>query len=175
MGFLDLALRRRSVRRFTEPVPEDDLKKILEAGRWAPSGLNTQPWRFIVVDEPGLKKKLRGLYDRARERLRLYEQDSSFLEAGILVLACADASKPRFDWSTMLACENMLLAAVDLGYGGIVMTSPMDETGVEEFTEMFGIQESYSPIALLAFGVPWEEPDPKPRKDLNDTVSYNRF
>ncbi|MGB9861933.1 MAG: nitroreductase family protein, partial [Candidatus Bipolaricaulaceae bacterium] len=44
---------RRSVLRFEpDPIPEEDLEKILEAGRWAPSYANSQPWKFVVVKNP---------------------------------------------------------------------------------------------------------------------------
>ncbi|MEW6086712.1 MAG: nitroreductase family protein [bacterium] len=46
---------RRSVRRYKKVMPENvDIKKILEAGRWAPSGLNNQPWRFLVIKDKGV-------------------------------------------------------------------------------------------------------------------------
>ena len=53
---------RRSIREWTEePVSEEDIAMILEAGRQAPSGENAQPWRFIVVKDPATRKKLAAL------------------------------------------------------------------------------------------------------------------
>jgi len=58
-GFLDLVHTRRSIRRFkNEAVPEELLEKILEAGRWAMSGANAQPWEFVVVRDPLVKARV---------------------------------------------------------------------------------------------------------------------
>src|SRR3990172_2593156 len=56
---IDLLHRRMSVRKFkSDPLPEGALEKILEAGRWAMSGANAQPWEFIVVTDPAVKQAL---------------------------------------------------------------------------------------------------------------------
>ncbi|MCK7514054.1 MAG: nitroreductase family protein [Desulfobacterales bacterium] len=63
---------RRSIREWTaEPVSEEDIALIMEAGRQAPSGENAQPWRFIVVKDPAMRKKLAGLGGR-RKRPSFY-------------------------------------------------------------------------------------------------------
>ena len=55
---MDVLLRRTSVRRFKpDPLPEGTVDKILEAGRWAMSGANSQPWEFIVVRDPRLRSR----------------------------------------------------------------------------------------------------------------------
>ncbi|MFH1055409.1 MAG: nitroreductase family protein [Candidatus Altiarchaeota archaeon] len=176
MKFLELAKSRRSVRKYKEsPVPRVLLEKIVEAGMWAPSGLNTQPWRFIIVDEPKLKSETRRLYDEARTRKDLYKQDSSFLENASLILVCADASKAGGEFSTAMACQNMLLAATDLALGSLITAGMMDNVGVKELNKLFTIKEPYKPVALLAFGFANGTPDPKPRKKLEEFVSHNRF
>ena len=59
MTFKEMLEKRESCRAFSSrPVTRDDLMKLVEAGRLSPSGCNAQPWRFIVVDEPGAKEKL---------------------------------------------------------------------------------------------------------------------
>jgi nitroreductase len=56
-GFLELIKARRSTRRFRpDPVPDEYIDRIVEAGRWAPSGFNQQPWEFVVVRDPRLKE-----------------------------------------------------------------------------------------------------------------------
>ncbi|MDY6825846.1 MAG: nitroreductase family protein [Bacillota bacterium] len=56
---MDIIYKRRSVRRFTdEPVSEEDLKMIVEAARWAPSGENSQGWRFVIIKDKEIIKKL---------------------------------------------------------------------------------------------------------------------
>lgn len=58
-GFLELIKTRRSTRRFTpDPVPDEYIDRIVEAGRWAPSGFNQQPWEFVVIKDPRLKEAI---------------------------------------------------------------------------------------------------------------------
>src|SRR5882672_2966384 len=60
---LKLVKTRMSVRKFrTDPIPEDTINKILEVARWAMSGANSQPWEFVVVTDPEIKKQLRDAY-----------------------------------------------------------------------------------------------------------------
>jgi nitroreductase len=64
-AFHALFKRRISVRKFKpDPIPDDYIEKILEAGRWAQSGANSQPWEFIVVKDPDMKKKLYETYSK---------------------------------------------------------------------------------------------------------------
>lgn len=75
-----------------EPIPMEDLKKILDAGLHAPSGYNIQPWRFVVVQSPEQKKRLRGAsYNQAKVE-----------EASVVIVACGDADGWRKDLDLML-------------------------------------------------------------------------
>ena len=59
MELLEAIRTRRAIRRFKkEPVPPDLIEKLLEAARWAPSSVNSQPWEFIVVTDPETKKRM---------------------------------------------------------------------------------------------------------------------
>src|SRR6202042_514212 len=74
------------------PIPAEDLKQILEAGLSAPSGYNMQPWRFIVVQSPEQKKRLRAAsYNQAKVE-----------EASAVIVACGDADGWRKDLDLML-------------------------------------------------------------------------
>jgi len=58
-ALLDLVKKRRSIRRFKpDPIPDKDIDKVIEVARWAPSGFNMQPWEFVVVKKPELRKKI---------------------------------------------------------------------------------------------------------------------
>ena len=60
-GFLDLVKNRRTIRRFKpDPVPDEDVDKIIEAARWAPSGYNMQPWEFVIIKDKRLKDAIVG-------------------------------------------------------------------------------------------------------------------
>ncbi len=73
--FLQLVRSRRSCRKFkTDPIPDDVVEKILEAGRWAMSGGNGQPWEFIVIRDPAIKQKIGDLFMNHRERVYQIER-----------------------------------------------------------------------------------------------------
>ena len=84
---------RRSTPSFDgSPIPTADIKKILEAGLAAPSGYNMQPWRFVVVQSPDQKKRLRGAsYNQAKVE-----------EASAVIVACGDSDGWRRDLDLML-------------------------------------------------------------------------
>lgn len=74
-SFLELARRRRSIRRFKpDPIPDEYVEKILEAGRWAMSGANAQPWEFIVVKDPETKRGIIDTWFEPRMEAYLIEQ-----------------------------------------------------------------------------------------------------
>ncbi len=105
---------RRSVREYTDKKPTiDEIKKILEAGALAPSGLNNQPWRFIVIRDNETKSELAELTHYKR----------TVLSAPVLICVFLDleASYDRAkDLMAIGACnQNMLLAAHSLGLGAV--------------------------------------------------------
>lgn len=117
--FTDPVLRaiqeRRSIRKFSEaPVTRDEVLAILEAGRWAPSGKNNQPWRYLVVQADDPRKQ--GLEDCTSYR---------HLISGCQVCICVFLEKARMyhamkDAQGAGACiQNMLLAAHTLGLGAV--------------------------------------------------------
>jgi nitroreductase len=58
-GLLELVKARRTIRRFRpDPIPDDYIEKIIDVARWAPSGFNMQPWEFVVVKKPDLRRKI---------------------------------------------------------------------------------------------------------------------
>lgn len=67
MDIFETIKTRRSIRQFTdEPVPDEVIDTIIEAGTWAPSGLNNQPWKFAVIKDPGLKTEISDLTHYSR-------------------------------------------------------------------------------------------------------------
>ena len=73
--FLELARRRRSIRRFKpDPIPDEDIKKILEAARWAMSGANAQPWEFVIIKDQETKERMVEALSYYREMNSVVEQ-----------------------------------------------------------------------------------------------------
>jgi len=85
MDILEVLTSRKSIRRYKpDPIPEEMLDKILESARWAPTGENYQPWRFIVVRDPETKRKIGALAKQGRrvahDRLAVSRGDAEEVE-----------------------------------------------------------------------------------------------
>jgi len=168
MELFEAIYTRRSVRSFSsQEISEQDLTKIIDAGRWAPSACNVQGWRFIVVDDPHTKRSLIDL------------GAASFLEKAPLgVLVVYDNQTDNLEYadyvqSAAASIQNMLLAAHALGIGGCwICHLPRKE----ELRSLLAIPSHYDPIAYVALGYPQREPKPKERKaGIKDILAYNKF
>ncbi len=164
MDLFEAIEKRRSIRKFKpKTLPIDHLKKILNAGRLAPSGANRQPWFFIIVRETETKKKLSIVAD-----------DQEFIcDADTVVVAIGDpltsarklpyklsSTRMAFKQDPMIAVEHMVLAATALGYG-TCWIGAFNENAVKK---MLKIPENLAVIALLPIGVANETPQARPRK-----------
>ena len=114
MNVLDAISTRRSVRKYKlDPIPDEDLEKILTSAQIAPSAGNKQPWRFVVVSDPETKKKLG----------KMARNQTWISDAGIIIAALAmDKDSPEIyerwvEKDVMIAVEHIVLAAWSLGYG----------------------------------------------------------
>jgi len=161
MSLLNIIFNRASVRRYTyEPVSEETLRNVLEAGRRAPSAMNAQPWHFIVVTEQNLKDQL------SKRRWTGFMKDAAFV-----VVGCGE-KKSR--WSTVdvaIALQNMVIAAEAQGLGSCWI-GDFDQI---ELKEMLGIPDNLRVIALVSFGYPAEKSAPGNKKNLEEIVHYNKF
>ncbi len=179
---LEAIRQRRSVRSYTnEPIPKETLLTIIEAGNQAPSAMNTQPWRFVVVTDSSLKKKLvetavpnakkylEPLREVNSERyetiMRWYAEleDPIYYSAPAIVFVIG-TSEQSAD-SCPLACENMMLAAHSLGLGSIWVKFGALVTENPEIGKALDLrpgEQIYGPIAI---GHIKEFPKAPPKKD----------
>ena len=183
---------RRSVRKYLDKqVPEELIREVLEAARWAPSAHNAQPWRFIVLADPQAKRRLaetmadtwaseaakEGVYIEPKTfKLRV----ERFVNAPALVLACfcmdgmaklPDDEKQRIErdlamQSLAAAVQNMLLAAHSLGLGTCWFCAP--SFCKQTVRETLEIPKEVEPEALIMLGYPAEEPAAPVRKPLDE-------
>lgn len=155
---------RRSIRKFTaDPVSREDLLAILEAGRWAPSGLNNQPWRFLVVtrDDPR-HERLAGCTKYAR-----IVRGSA---ACVCVLLAKDVMYSEMkDHQGAGACiQNMLLAVHALGLGAVWLGQIINDQAAA--LGALGLSEvEYEIEAVLALGHPDQKGDSE-RKPLTELL-----
>ncbi|RLE70536.1 MAG: nitroreductase [Thermoprotei archaeon] len=164
MGVLEVVRKRRSIRRYrTEPVASEDLKKMLEAARLAPSAGNRQPWYFIVVRDAEIKRKLA---EAAAHQMFIADAD-------VIVVGVSDPRRsPRWhDRDLMIAMEHLILEATELGYG-TCWIGAFNEDRVKEILE---IPEEYRVVALTPVGVPDESPPPRPRRSLEEIVFQDKW
>lgn len=165
-------LTRVSVRRFTDiPVSDEELTAILHAGMAAPTGVNKQPWEFIVVDNPDLLKQLAEVLPYAKMTAH----------APLAIIVCGNKERflPGIDgnlWEQdcSAATENILLAAHALGLGGVWTCLYPHEDRIDPVKEILNIGDNLIPFNLIPIGHP--ESDHAPIDKWHpDRVHFNRF
>ena len=171
MEFYEAVQKRLSVRSYKpDPIPEDVLARILEAGRLAPSAKNLQPWKFIIVKDPEGRKAL----------VPACRGQGSVGEAPVVICACAVTEQA---WKGMggywtaeavdiaIALEHIMLAAAAEGLG----TCWIGAYTEAEVKKVLAIPENVKPIALTPLGYPARESKPRRRKPLSEIVCYNKY
>ena len=150
-----------------EPVPEEKLKKVLEAARLAPSAHNSQEWKFVVVRDIKKRKEVAGASGQ-----------SFIAEAPVIIAAVGldpehimRSGNPAYAIDLAIAIEHMALQATEEGLG----TCWIGAFNQEAVKEILEIPEECRVVALLPLGFPADKPQPKSRKKLEEIVSYDSF
>jgi nitroreductase len=167
VDILNLLKSRRSIRIYQErPVPQELLLQILEAGRWAPTGANLQPWHFVVVTDSETRKQIGDV-------ARFFFIKSSHVEKAPVVIALGfDTRKGKYGrYDVTLAGGNMLTMAESLGLG-TCWIGAFDEPKVKEILE---IPESIEVIGLITLGYSEEKPEVPPRVELEKVVHWESW
>ena len=162
MDILKLIKTRRSVRKFKKGVvPKEVIEQILEAGQWAPSGLNNQPWRFMVLE----KEKKNDLADYTE-----YSHIIKSADKAILIFLDKESSyNYEKDLMAIGACiENMLLYIHSLGYGACWLGEILNQR--KKIQEFFKIPQNLELTAVIAIGHPLKAPSAGRRKQLKDLI-----
>ena len=154
---------RRSVRDFTDgDVSEEALNLILEAGRWAPSGLNNQPWRFVVVRGEAKRGELAGLTHYSR----------IIMSAPVCVAVFLDRESSYHeikDAQAVGAClQNMLLAAHSLGLGAVWLGEIL--RNADGVRQALNLKTGLDLMAVVALGHPARRDQQSSRRPLEDLV-----
>jgi len=162
-------MNRRSIRSYRPgDIPEQDLRTILEAARQAPSANNRQAWHFVVVRDPRLKRRVGELCGS-----RLWFADVACV---IVAIALPSVSQGWCVVDTVIALQNLVLAAASLGYGtcwmGVFKNYPGNEAAIKE---LLHIPENTQLVAITPLGLPNEAPPAKERKDWGELFSLNQF
>ncbi|MDH5771342.1 MAG: nitroreductase family protein [Candidatus Bathyarchaeota archaeon] len=201
LNFLNIFRSRRSIKEYLpKEVSNEVLSRILEAGRWAPSAHNAQPWRFIVVQDSATKQKLakamasrwhrdmskNGIPKEQRESL-IKASVERFENAPIIIIACLtmenmdeypDEQRKRIEYvmavqSVAAAIENVLLAAYGEGLGSCWFCAPLFCQDVVR--KILKIPQHVDPQALITLGYPANRPNSPPRKALEEIVYQDHW
>lgn len=170
MECLEAIRSRKSIRRFgAGEIPRETIMTILEAGRYAPSGGNSQPWRFVVIESPKKKAELQRLIEE-REKTPAQRRISETSQLVIAVIY--ERTTPHGELKGIQgigACiQNILLAVHALGLGACWMGYHRD-TLIEDVLECSYTEEL---MALIAIGIPDENPPRRPRRSLDATTRF---
>lgn len=159
---LKLMHDRRSTRAYRpEPLQEAVIQQILEAGRFAPSGMNKQLNHFYVITDPNYLADLTALVSRKMENYR--DKDFRY-GAPVLVLVTNQKESTTCVQDASCAMENMMLAAFSLGVGSCWINQlyrTREDREVQEKLAEIGVTPEEMPVAALALaGPPWTSPAP---------------
>ncbi|PKP42925.1 MAG: nitroreductase family protein [Bacteroidetes bacterium HGW-Bacteroidetes-10] len=150
---LENIFARKSVRAYTEQKVEmETLNLLIKAGMAAPSGMNKQPWEFIIVTDKAMLEKFAALLP--------YAKMAAGAPAAIVV-----AGNPKVSEYWYLDCsaatQNILLAAESLGLGAVWTAAYPYEKNMNIIKEVLSIPEPYLPLCLIPLGYPKNENKPK--------------
>lgn len=164
MEVLDAIKKRWSVRKYTqEPVPEDVLNRVLEAGRISPSAMNYQPWHFVVVRDR-----------KARERLTDGRYAKFLSDTPVVIVGCGDKRKSS-EWyqvDVTIALQNMVTQATAEGLGTCWIGSFYED----KVKAALDIPDDFAVVAMIAMGYP-SQPAQRARKakPLEEISSFDKF
>jgi nitroreductase len=171
---IELLRQRRSIRKFTgQTVSKESLDILTEALLRSPSSMNSQPWEFIIVNEPELLAKLS----------QSKEHGSAFLKGAPLgIVVCADSTKSNV-WIEDCSIASILvqMAAESIGLKSCwiqIRNRPHDKnTSAEEYIrEVLGIPAHLMVESIIGVGFPDETKEPVLKEKLNyGKIRYNQF
>lgn len=189
----DVVRSQRACRAFAErPVGDDVVERVLEAGTFAPSAENRQPWAFVVVRDADHRAAIGALNRRAWEgggrtysAPRLGERLLADVEGGVMggvaaapviVVVCGDTRLGNarvLEASVFPAVQNMLLAATALGLGSALTTLPL--AFGDELSAMLHLPEPVRPMAVVPLGWPARALGPPRRSPVAEKAHRETF
>lgn len=168
MDFFEVVSRRCSVRSYrSDPVEEEKVQRILEAGRLAPTAANRQAFQIFVIPTAGREKELGRIYGA-----------SWFVQAPLILGVCTlpnrawtrKDGKNYADVDAAIVMDHIILAATALGLG-TCWVAAFDPVAARE---VLGLPPEMEPVVFTPLGYPADSPKPKKRKELSELVRYTR-
>ena len=178
--------KRRSVRAYqSKPVPRDIVRTIIDAGNEAPSAMNSQPWRFVVIEGAEVKKKLlRAALPNARKIIEMIKEsdpvryeaitkrlselpDPVYYSAPVIVFVIGSGRYANH--SCPLACQNMMLAAHSIGLGSCWVGFGSMVTDDDEVKKILDLKDDETIFGPILLGYPEGYPERPPKKEPSIT------
>ena len=191
MSLYDLIISRRSVRQFkSEPIPREDLERMINAARLAPSAANLQPLEFVAVEDKKICERIFpclkwAAYIAPEGDPKIGQEPTAY----IIVLVNSEVRDKGFEWDSGAGVENILLTAWEKGIGSCWLIS-VDK---KRLREILNIPEHLKIDSVIALGYPAEKPVVEeyvdsvkylkekssqfhvPKRKLQDMLHFNRF
>ena len=170
MEYAELIAARYSVRAYRpDPVEDEKVQAVLEAGRLAPTAANRQPIQLIVMHTAGREKEIGKIYRRPW-----------FVQAPLVIAVCAIYSQAwvresdRFNARLIdaaIVADHLILAAANLGLG----TCWVAAFNVDAARNVLQLPDEAEPVIFTPLGYPADQPAPKTRKPLSELVRYEHW
>ena len=196
IGLFEAMYSQRAIREFKpDPVPDELVRRLIEAATKAPSGSNRQDWRFLVIRDSETKRKIGEYYNQARSsrygagappsnvparrRAASDYMAEHLQDVPVLILACIQHNGGPTNMSRggsiYPAVQNILLAARGLGLGSVITS--LHKRYENEIKELLGIPEDVETAALLPIGFPAEGSryGPTRRAPVEEVTFYDRW
>tara|TARA_B110000014_G_scaffold264472_1_gene266502 strand:- start:2250 stop:3074 length:825 start_codon:yes stop_codon:yes gene_type:complete len=202
--FNRLVSARRSVRSFEpgQPIPKEALKKIADAGRWAPSGANSQPWEICVVEESQRVRDVASLMANQADRLnehckgfphvhkKHWVHDSVALMVVFVDARWTDtyptAFEPELDateyqenrWNILLvsvgaAIQNIQLATTAAGLSSAWLSGGGEPQTAQDLRELLGFPSTHTPYGIVPIGWPRRRAESRWRRPIEEVIHWN--
>ena len=204
-ALMDVVRGRMTSRQFRPdiPVPREHIEMVLEAARHAPSGANAQPWHYVVVTDPAVKKSIADYFvDEARQRARMKMKfptpnyrgletapgfvvvvaDFRFVRAFPVLLDGSDLDRQYQANAERILLQSVAastmsahLAAAALGYQVWWVTAIGQESAQAAMRPLLGVPDELAIIDIMLFGAPVKPPYKRWKKTLPEIMSWDRF
>jgi nitroreductase len=204
-ALMDVVRNRMTTRQFNPDiaVPREHIEMVLEAARHGPSGANAQPWHYIVVTDPKVKKQIADYFvDEARKRAKMKMKfptpnyrgletapgfvvvaaDFRFVRAFPVLLDGSELDRLYQQNAERILLQSVAastmsahLAAAALGYQVWWVTAIGQDDAQKEMKPLLGVPDDLSVIDIMCFGVPAKPPYKRWKKTLPQIMNWDRF
>ncbi len=178
---MEIIDNRRSIRKYKDtPVSDELIQKLIRSAHLAPSGHNTQPWHFIIVNDNNIKEEISKVSHNqkwmltapffmvciADIRSRIKDSEDLYIDEESSMFELKKTIR-----DTAISIQHMVLEAEDNGLG----TCWVAWYKQSELRPVLGIPNDKFVVGIITVGYPDENPNPRPRKNIDDIVHLNKW